>query len=139
MFRARSCPTPALLFRTPAPSFLARPVQTDGGYQFLQVPPGTYTLEVKCGGFREYRETRLQLLVNLPATSNVTLQVGSINETIEVSSEAPPLNMVDATLGAAFGEQQVKQLPLEIPQCARSAHPTGGGCLYRESTGYQSR
>lgn len=85
----------------------------DGEYQFLQVPPGTYSLTVKFQGFREYHQTGVELLVNLPVTANVALQVGTTSETVEVTGKAPPLNLVDATLGAAFDEQQVKQLPLE--------------------------
>ncbi|MCU1298799.1 MAG: hypothetical protein JWO91_3077 [Acidobacteriaceae bacterium] len=84
-----------------------------GEYQFLQVPPGTYTLRASRDGFRQSEQKDLQLLVNLPATANLILQVGSRTESVEVSSEGQAINLVDATLGIAFGETQVKQLPLE--------------------------
>jgi hypothetical protein len=84
-----------------------------GEYQFLFVPPGTYRLAVTASGFRHYEQTDLQLLVNTPATANVTLKIGATNETVTVTGEAPAINSVDASIGNSFDEVQVKQLPLE--------------------------
>jgi hypothetical protein len=86
---------------------------TDGEYRFFAVPPGTYTLTVSAKGFSRYQQIDLQLLVNTPATSNVRLKVGSTNESVTVTGEAPALNLVDASIGNPFNETQVKQLPLE--------------------------
>jgi hypothetical protein len=84
-----------------------------GEYEFLALPPGTYVLTVELAGFRKFEQKNLQLLVNLPATQNVTLEVGTSTETVEVSAQAVTLNTTDASLGVAFNENQVKQLPLE--------------------------
>ncbi len=84
-----------------------------GEYQFLLVPPGTYRLAVTASGFRRYEQTDLQLLVNTPATANVQLKIGATTETVTVSSEAPAINLVDASIGNSFDETQVSQLPLE--------------------------
>src|SRR5215470_10856001 len=84
-----------------------------GEYQFLLVPPGKYTLTVKATGFRGYEEKNLVLLVNTPATANVQLKVGAATETLTVTSEAPAIDMVDASLGNSFNETQVQDIPLE--------------------------
>jgi hypothetical protein len=84
-----------------------------GEYQFLFVPPGTYRLAVTASGFRRYEQTGLQLLVNTPATANAQLTIGGTTETVTVNSEAPAINLVDASIGNSFDEVQVKQLPLE--------------------------
>jgi hypothetical protein len=84
-----------------------------GAYEFLSLQPGTYSLRVESPGFRNYDQKGLQLLVNNPTTVNVTLQVGSTTETVEVSALGQTINTTDASLGVAFGENQVKQLPLE--------------------------
>ena len=84
-----------------------------GAYEFPSLPPGTYALRVEAGGFRAYDQKNIQLLVNNPATVNVTLEVGSTTETVEVSAIGQTLNTTDASIGVAFGENQVKQLPLE--------------------------
>ncbi|MGB9202553.1 MAG: carboxypeptidase-like regulatory domain-containing protein [Terriglobales bacterium] len=84
-----------------------------GGYQFLFVPPGTYSLAVTATGFRPYKLTGVQLLVNTPATINAQLKVGASNEVVQVTGEAPALNLVDASLGNSFNETQVLDIPLE--------------------------
>src|SRR5882762_6072288 len=85
----------------------------EGEYEFVALPPGTYTLKVEAAGFRKFEQTHLQLLVNSPATVNVKLDIGATSETVEVSAQAVALNTTDASIGSAFGENQVKQLPLE--------------------------
>jgi hypothetical protein len=84
-----------------------------GEYKFLAVPPGTYTLTISAKGFARYTQTALQLLVNTPATVNLQLKIGAATESVTVTTEAPALNLVDASIGNPFNETQVKQIPLE--------------------------
>ena len=84
-----------------------------GEYQFLLIPPGTYTLGVTAPGFRGYEQKGLTLLVNTPATANVQLKVGAAAELVTVTSEIPAIDLVDASLGNSFDERQVRQIPLE--------------------------
>src|ERR1700674_867467 len=84
-----------------------------GEYQFLLVPSGSYTLTVKAAGFRGYEQRNLVLLVNTPATANVQLKVGVATEILTVTSEAPAINLVDASLGNSFNQTQVQDIPLE--------------------------
>src|SRR5712671_5878151 len=86
---------------------------SQGEYQFLLIPPGTYTLHVTAAGFRGYEQKSIELLVNTPATANVQLKVGAATEVVTVTSEAPALNLVDASVGNSFDEKQVRQIPLE--------------------------
>src|ERR1700739_4771146 len=87
-----------------------RTVETgdQGQYQFLLIVPGSYTLTVKAAGFRTYEQKDLALLVNTPATVNVELKVGSATEFVTVTSDAPAIDMVDASLGNSFNETQVR-------------------------------
>ncbi|MGB7438411.1 MAG: carboxypeptidase-like regulatory domain-containing protein, partial [Candidatus Acidiferrum sp.] len=78
-----------------------------GAYEFPSLPPGTYSLRVEAAGFRAYDQKNIQLLVNNPSTVNVTLEVGSTTETVEVSAIGQTINTTDASLGVAFGENQV--------------------------------
>jgi len=84
-----------------------------GEYEFLALQPGTYSVVVEASGFRKFEQKTVQLLVNLPTTLNVTLEIGSSTQTVEVSGTAQTINTIDASLGNAFNENQVKQLPLE--------------------------
>jgi hypothetical protein len=84
-----------------------------GEYQFLQVAPGTYKLVVEKAGFTQATRTDVQLLVNTPATLDLRLELGRTAETVDVSAETSAINTVDASVGNAFSEQQVRELPLE--------------------------
>ena len=84
-----------------------------GEYEFAALQPGVYLLTVEMAGFRRYEQRNIQLLVNLPSTVNIVMEVGSATQTIEVLAQAEKLNTTDASLGIAFDENQIKQLPLE--------------------------
>jgi hypothetical protein len=86
---------------------------SSGEFEVLALPPGTYTLAVEKDGFGKYVQENLQLLVNVPSSVTVTLQVGSVTTQVEVSAQTETINTTDASLGTAFNENQVKQLPLE--------------------------
>jgi hypothetical protein len=92
-----------------------RSVQSGGSgeFDFVGLAPGAYTLVVEMTSFRRYEQKNVQLLVDTPSTVNVTLEVGAASQTVEVSAQAAALNTTDATIGNAFGENQVKNLPLE--------------------------
>jgi len=94
---------------------LQRQVDTGatGEYEFLALPPGTYSVTVTATGFRKYEINALQLLVNNPTTLNVSLEIGTAVQTVEVSAQTETLNTSDASLGIAFNENQVKELPME--------------------------
>jgi hypothetical protein len=84
-----------------------------GEYQFLQVVPGTYKIVVEKVGFTQATRTDVQLLVNTPATLDLRLELGKTTDTVNVSAETSAVNTVDASVGNAFSEQQVRELPLE--------------------------
>jgi hypothetical protein len=94
---------------------LQRTTESDnsGEYKFLALPPGTYTLSVEKSGFRRFERTSMELLVDVAVTSNVTLDVGATTEKVEISAQTETVNTTDASLGNAFSEVQVKELPLE--------------------------
>ncbi|MGB7147745.1 MAG: carboxypeptidase-like regulatory domain-containing protein [Terriglobales bacterium] len=89
---------------------------TRGVYEFVSILPGTYALTVEAEGFRTYVQTDMQLLVDLPATADVRLKVGASTETIQVKSEASPLNTTDASLGHDLGSNEIENLPMEAEQ-----------------------
>ena len=62
----------------------------EGEYEFIALPPGTYTLTIEAAGFRRFEQSKLQLLVNSPATSNVKLEIGTATQTVEVRRKVRP-------------------------------------------------
>src|SRR5260370_11892501 len=55
-----------------------------GNFLLPNLPTGPYRLEVKSPGFKDYVQTGMVLQVGNNIQVNVTMQVGSVNETIEV-------------------------------------------------------
>jgi hypothetical protein len=84
-----------------------------GLYQFLQVPPGTYNINISKAGFGTVKHQGLQLLVAVPVTFNLTLQVHSAATVVQVTGAPPEINTQDATVGNAFDTSQITNLPFE--------------------------
>jgi hypothetical protein len=84
-----------------------------GTYEFLGLTPGVYSLRVEKENFRKHEINKIELQVNTPKTENVTLDIGSSTQTVEVAASTQVLNTTDASLGTAFNENQIKQLPLD--------------------------
>ncbi len=84
-----------------------------GEYTFPQLPPGNYQVRVEKPGFSTVTKTGVTLRVNTPATFDLRLEVGKSEEVVSVMAEVPPINTEDASVGNAFSERQVRQLPLQ--------------------------
>ena len=71
-----------------------------GRYTISQLQPGTYGLTAQVVGFNDATISRIELLVNTPATVNVTFEkVGSTTTSVQVEGVAAQLNTTDASLG----------------------------------------
>jgi hypothetical protein len=84
-----------------------------GNYQFLELSPAKYDLTVDAVGFAALRQSGIELQVATPATLNVNMQVSGGTVTVEVSGTAPLVNTQDASMGHAFGADQIADLPFE--------------------------
>ena len=83
-----------------------------GVYAFPAIPVGSYTLKVEAAGFRTLNKTGNVVQVNTPVDIDLTLEVGSAAETIEVAAAADVLQTSSATLGNVVEQKAVVNLPL---------------------------
>lgn len=86
---------------------------SDGAYQITALPPGEYDMRVELTGFKVSSAEGIRLSVDTTQRLDVTLQVGGLEESVQVISEMPIINATDASLGNVIGESQIKALPLE--------------------------
>lgn len=85
----------------------------EGTYVFSAVPPGTYKLEVEAQGFKKTAVSEVKALVDSSANADVNLEIGAVSETVNVTAGGEaPLNTTDATIGLAFENRRIEQLPL---------------------------
>jgi len=85
---------------------------TDGSYRFPALPVGHYRVQVTREGFGALTRTGITLEVAQEAAIDVTLQVGSTAQSVEVTGEAPLVQTTTSTIGGLVNEQQVSDLPL---------------------------
>jgi hypothetical protein len=97
-----------------AATSLERSTTTDnsGNYIIQLIPPGDYILNVEASGFRKSSQRGITLQVNQQAKIDVTLQVGQVTETVEVTAAAPLIQSEASSLGTVVSEKLVNQLPL---------------------------
>jgi outer membrane receptor protein involved in Fe transport len=83
-----------------------------GNYEVRYLVPGEYVVEVKAPGFSVQRRAGIVLQLSQQAKIDVSLQVGEVQQTVEVQSTAPLLQTENAVLGGVVGTAQIESLPL---------------------------
>jgi Carboxypeptidase regulatory-like domain/TonB dependent receptor len=86
--------------------------ESDGSYRFPDLPVGTYTIDVSHSGFRTARQTGLILSVGQQALLDLTLQLGSTEQTVTVTAAPALIDTTTSALGSLVSEQKLQQLPL---------------------------
>src|ERR1700675_588786 len=85
---------------------------SNGEYIFLEVPVGTYQIEVTQQGFKKYFRKGLVVNLNEVVSLDIPLQVGGTSEVVEVTGAPPLVDTTSTQLGAVVNERAVSQLPL---------------------------
>jgi outer membrane receptor protein involved in Fe transport len=83
-----------------------------GEYLFLEVPVGSYEVDVNQAGFKKYVRKGIVLVLNEIATVDISLSVGSTVDTVEVTGAPPVIDTTTTQLGAVMTDQSVRELPL---------------------------
>ena len=84
-----------------------------GNYDFASLQPGTYTVSAALSGFQTATFNNVQLSQGQQVRLNVTLQVGTVAQAVEVVAEANTLlATTTSSVGDVLPEVQVRSLPL---------------------------
>jgi hypothetical protein len=83
-----------------------------GSYTRPALKPGTYSVTVEAAGFQKAQQKSVVLTPGQPVAVNITMQVGNVNQTVEVTAVAPLLQTESPVMGANLNAAQVSQLPL---------------------------
>lgn len=92
-----------------------RSAQTDNGgfYTLTELPVGHYKVEVTKTGFKSQSQTGLNLVADGRLTSNFALQIGNVNQSVEVVATAQEeINTVSGELSRVIDSRQVENLTM---------------------------
>jgi hypothetical protein len=95
-----------------APRGATTVTDADGGYRLQNLGPGEYRLVAELQGFSRLERTGLLIRAGLNIVVDVTLQVGSMGETIEVRAETPMLESEKSSKTVNISGELQRRLPL---------------------------
>jgi hypothetical protein len=84
----------------------------NGEYIFIEVPVGTYEIDVTQAGFKKFIRKDLALDLNEVLSVDIALTLGGSTETVEVTGAPPVVDTSSTQLGAIVNERASTQLPL---------------------------
>ena len=100
-----------------------------GAYSFSGLPAGSYIITVEKSGFATKQVQGITLTVGETANIDVTVQLGSVAETVNVAGDPPVVDTSESYIGTTIGTQEVQDLPLQSRQFANLAVLTPGVTL----------
>jgi hypothetical protein len=83
-----------------------------GLYQASLLLPGLYTLTVDFQGFKKFVRSGIEVRVSDRIELNITLEIGSSEQTITITGETPLLTTATASLGQTVDARRIAELPI---------------------------
>ncbi len=83
-----------------------------GNYLFAALQPGVYNLSAEASGFKRVVQNGLELQINQRAEINLKLELGNVNESVQVTGTAALLETESSSLGSVTNTKLVGDLPL---------------------------
>lgn len=84
----------------------------NGNYNFFNVRVGRYAIVVERDGFAKFTTSNVTVNVNARQRVNVTLAVGAVTESVEVSGAAAAIETDSSEHGQVINTRQIVELPL---------------------------
>jgi hypothetical protein len=93
---------------------LSRQVVTDsaGGYTLSTLAAGTYNVKISAAGFKTYEKAGVAITINTVARVDASLQVGAVNQTVEVSATAAALQTDRADVHHDLTATTIENVPV---------------------------
>ena len=85
---------------------------SDGTYTLPYLLPGVYTLSAEANGFKKLVRSGIEIRVSDRLTIDLPLEVGAVQDTVNVTAETPLLELNTATTGQVIDRRRIAELPL---------------------------
>ena len=83
-----------------------------GFYSVPNLLPGAYEITATASGFATEVRTGITLTVGTQQVLNLTMRVGQVSEKVQVTGEAPTVQLATSSLSAVVNSTTVRELPL---------------------------
>jgi hypothetical protein len=83
-----------------------------GNYSFVSLVPATYKVEVGGAGFKNFLRSSIVVQVDTTVRVDAAMQVGTVTETVEVTTAPPMLQTESGSLGSEIEGKTVQEMPL---------------------------
>jgi hypothetical protein len=97
-----------------------------GGYSLLNLPVGSYQLEVTANGFKTYTQSGILLEVGSNVRINVGLEVGALTQNVTVAADANLVETTNNSISQVVDQQRIVDLPLNGRQATQLILLSGG-------------
>src|SRR5947208_6443045 len=85
---------------------------TDGSYVLPFMPPGPYSVSVEAPGFKRYTNGKVRVTTNEREQLDITLEIGTIDQSVTVSAETSMLETATASTGQVINTRQIENMPI---------------------------
>jgi len=85
-----------------------------GAYRISNMNLGTYDITVTAQGFKVFEAKGLVVQIATTDSLDITLQPGSVKETLTIVADAPTLQVENAEVGTVVSDKQIIDLPLGL-------------------------
>jgi len=85
---------------------------TDGQYALPFLPPGDYVITISAQGFKRFTREGIRVSTNQRIPLDVTLEIGSVTETVTVTAETPLLQTATASSGQVIDTATIEKMPM---------------------------
>jgi hypothetical protein len=97
-----------------------------GEFQFLELPPASYTLVVEATGFKKISMSSVLVQVDQITHLELAMEVGAVTESVQVEAVAPLLENDKSTLSSVIDQRNIMDMPLNGRQALDLALVTPG-------------
>ena len=91
-----------------------------GAYRITDMQVGSYNITVEANGFKRSQQTGVLIQINTTAALDITLQAGTVTETLTVVADTPTLQTETSEIGTVVSDRQIMELPLAVNATGQS-------------------
>ena len=92
----------------------------NGAYRIPDMQLGVYNITVTAPGFKSLEQKGVVVQINSTVSLDLTMQPGTVTETLTVVADAPSLQSESSDIGTVVSTRQIQELPLAVSGTGQS-------------------